>query len=109
MSAKRKKSAPISSRMDDAPEITARWAAEADLYSANTLVRRGRPKLADPKRLLSVRIRTSTIEAWKATGAGWQTRMTQLLESATPPKPAPVGRGAGASAAKAGRRKRPRG
>jgi uncharacterized protein (DUF4415 family) len=62
MSAKRRKSVRILSRTDDAPEITSRWAAEADLYNANKLVRRGRPKLEDPKRLLSIRIRASAPE-----------------------------------------------
>ncbi len=62
MSAKRRKSVRILSRTHDAPEITSRWAAEADLYNANKLVRRGRPKLEDPKRLLSIRIRASVPE-----------------------------------------------
>lgn len=100
MSAKRRKSVRISSQMDDAPEITTQWAAEADLYSARKLVRRGRPKIEDPKRLLSIRIRTSVIEAWKASGTGWQTRMSRVLESATPPTPRSVGRGAGRKTAR---------
>jgi uncharacterized protein (DUF4415 family) len=32
--------------------------------------RRGRPKLADPKRLLSIRVATSVIAAWKAQAKG---------------------------------------
>lgn len=38
-----------------------------------------RPKLSDPKRLLSIRVATSVIAAWKASGAGWQTRMAEVL------------------------------
>ena len=74
MNAKRKRSGRISSSTDEAPELTARWIAEADLRKGNKLIRRGRPKLTDPKRLLSIRVATSVIAAWKARGGGSQVK-----------------------------------
>ena len=84
MNAKRKRSGRISSSTDEAPEFTARWVVEADLRKGDTLIRRGRPKLADPKRLLSIRVATSVIAAWTASCAGWQTRMAEVLAKRAP-------------------------
>lgn len=83
MSAKRKTSGRISKR-DEAPEITDAWIQEADLRRGSKVVRRGRPPLANPRRLLSLRLPPDVIASWKATGPGWQTRMAELLERSTP-------------------------
>lgn len=69
---------------DETPEITDRWIAEADLMQGSTVVRRGRPPAADPKRLLSLRIPETVIARWKATGPGWQTRMADAIARAAP-------------------------
>jgi uncharacterized protein (DUF4415 family) len=84
MNVKRRKSAHTSSNADEAPEITDSWVAEADLRKGNKLIRRGRPKLANPKRLLSLRVSPNVIEGWKASGSGWQTRMVKVLERSMP-------------------------
>jgi uncharacterized protein (DUF4415 family) len=84
MSAKRKKSVRSSPSSDEVPEITERWIAGADLYRGNKLVRRGRPKLENPRKLLSIRLPPEVIANWKATGPGWQTRMAKVLERSTP-------------------------
>ncbi len=84
MNAKRKKSARISPKAADAPEITDAWLAGADQYEGKKLVRRGRPPLENPRRLLSLRLPPTTIEKWKATGPGWQTRMVKVLEQSAP-------------------------
>ena len=84
MSAKRKGSGRISSPADDPPQITDAWVAEADLYRGKRLVRRGRPKLAHPRALLSLRLPPDVIAAWKQSGPGWQTRMAAVLEKARP-------------------------
>lgn len=84
MNGKRRKSAHTSLRIDDAPAITDRWVAEADVYKGTKLLKRGRPKSPNPKQLLSIRIRSNVIAAWKSSGAGWQTRMAQTLERAMP-------------------------
>ena len=84
MNVKQKKSAPISRDSDTPPEITDDWIAGADLYHGDKLVRRGRPKLANPRQLLSLRLPPQIIARWKATGPGWQTRMAEALEKTAP-------------------------
>ncbi len=84
MSVKRKKSSHSSLEREDAPEITDEWITGADLFQGKKLVRRGRPKLENPRKLLSLRLPPEVIAKWKATGPGWQTRMAQVLERSTP-------------------------
>ena len=84
MSAKRKGSGRTSAVLSDAPEITDEWIAGADVYRGTKLVRRGRPKLQHPRRLLSLRLPPEVIANWKATGPGWQTRMAAVLEKSAP-------------------------
>ena len=83
MNVKQKNSGPTSDD-DSLPEITDDWVAEADLHHGNKLVRRGRPKLANPRQLLSLRLPPRVIARWKATGPGWQTRMAEVLEERAP-------------------------
>ena len=40
---------------------------------------RGRPKLANPKDLVSLRIDADVLAAFKSDGPGWQTRMNDVL------------------------------
>jgi uncharacterized protein (DUF4415 family) len=84
MNVKQKKSAPTSLEPDSLPEITDAWIAGADLYHGDKLVRRGRPKLGNPRQLLSLRLPPQIIARWKATGPGWQTRMAEALEKTAP-------------------------
>ena len=84
MNVKQKKSVPISRDSDTPPEITDAWIAGADLYHGDKLVRRGRPKLANPRQLLSLRLPPQIIARWKATGPGWQTRMAEKLTRSAP-------------------------
>ena len=84
MNVKQKKSGPTSPDPDALPEITDAWIAGADLYHGDTLVRRGRPKMANPRQLLSLRLPPQVIARWKATGPGWQTRMAEALEKTAP-------------------------
>lgn len=83
MSAKRKSSVRSSGK-DEAPEITDSWIQEADLRRGSEVVRRGRPRVENPKQLLSLRLPPAVIASWKATGPGWQTRMARVLESSAP-------------------------
>jgi len=64
---------------DDAPELTDAFFAAADEYVGDQLVRRGRPKADVTKLALTVRYDTDVVEAFKATGKGWQTRMNAAL------------------------------
>ena len=52
--------------------------------SAEALLRpRGRPKSANPKVAVSLRIPPQTLARWRATGPGWQTRMVEALDRAS--------------------------
>ena len=64
---------------DDAPPLTAEWFAGTDVYDGATLVRRGRPPLANRKRLVSLRLDPEVVEKLQATGPGWQTRANAVL------------------------------
>lgn len=73
-------------RYEDSPEMTARDFARAKpLRKAMPAVveamkrGRGRPKLANPKARISLRIDTDVIAAYRATGSGWQTRINEAL------------------------------
>jgi len=83
MNAKRNGSGRTSSR-DEAPEITDSWIEEADLRRGQKVVRRGRPRSANPKQLLSLMLPPEVIASWRATGPGWQTRMAEVIESSAP-------------------------
>jgi len=58
------------------------------MYSGDKLVRRGRPKMENPRQLLSLRLPPQVIARWKASGPGWQTRMAETLEKSAPKKQA---------------------
>jgi len=65
---------------DDAPEITERWVAEANLYRGKRLVRRGRPAGTSKKTQTTMRISNEVLRYFRATGRGWQTRMDEALK-----------------------------
>lgn len=69
---------------DEIPEITEEMLANANFYDGKKLVarrRKGRPVLAknETKELVSLRISKKTLEKFRATGKGWQTRIDQIL------------------------------
>lgn len=68
---------------DDAPELDAEWAKNAYLYEGDKMLRRGRgrPPLPDSAKKVPIKVRydQDIIEAFRATGPGWQTRMNQAL------------------------------
>ncbi len=66
---------------DDAPELTDAFFAEADELRGKRLIKRGRPRLAEPKVLLSVRYSADVVAFFRATGEGWQTRMNDVLKA----------------------------
>ena len=55
------------------PELTDEMLARA------TVSKGGRPVSTNPRKLISLRLPVDVIERWKATGAGWQTRMAERL------------------------------
>lgn len=86
-----KKQAKSKKALRKNPEWTAAMIAEArpakevlpKLFGTRTaaamLKPRGRPKSADSKVAISLRLRPETLARWKATGPGWQTRMAEVL------------------------------
>ncbi len=64
---------------DDAPELTDDFFERADEFIGDRLVRRGRPKAEITKQSLTVRYDQDVIQAFKATGKGWQSRMNNAL------------------------------
>lgn len=45
---------------------------------------RGRPAVANKKRVTTIRLDPDTLERWQATGKGWQTRASALLSKYAP-------------------------
>lgn len=65
--------------VDEAPELTDEFFERADEYVGDKLVRRGRPAAEHKKLMLTVRYDADVVDAFKATGRGWQTRMNDAL------------------------------
>jgi|TARA_R110000822_G_scaffold33443_4_gene95365 uncharacterized protein (DUF4415 family) len=73
------------------PEDLAEWTEDqfrrAALYKKGkllrpadgTLTRPGRPKLENPKQQVTLRLDKIVLEKFRATGAGWQTRINEEL------------------------------
>ena len=55
------------------PQLTEEMLARAKVNKG------GRPVSPNPRKLISLRLPADVIERWKATGAGWQTRMAERL------------------------------
>ena len=67
---------------DEAPELDAEWFANATMKEGGKVVRRGRPKSKNPKLLVSLRIDSEVVAAFKIKGVGWQSRMNAALRAA---------------------------
>jgi len=73
------------------PEDLAEWTEDqfrrAALYKKGklvrpadgTLTRPGRPQLKNPKQQVTLRLDQAVVEKFRATGAGWQTRINDAL------------------------------
>ena len=55
------------------PELT------DNMLARGTVNKGGRPKSANPRKLISLRLPEDVIQRWRATGPGWQTRMADRL------------------------------
>jgi uncharacterized protein (DUF4415 family) len=74
---------------DDIPEMTeANFARAKPMRNVMPKVveamkrGRGRPKLAEPKARVSLRLDSAVVAAYKATGEGWQSRINDTLAHA---------------------------
>jgi len=65
---------------DDAPELSDAFFEQADEFVGERLVKRGRPRAESRKVQLTVRYDAEVVEAFRATGAGWQARMNDALK-----------------------------
>ena len=63
---------------EDLPELT------DDMFARGKVNKGGRPRADDPKKLISIRLPETTIQKWRATGPGWQTRMAERLARVVP-------------------------
>ena len=67
------------SEYKELPELT-------DEMLARAVVKKGgRPRSANPRQLISLRLPAEVVERWRATGPGWQTRMAERLAMAPVP------------------------
>ena len=61
---------------DEAPDLSqGAWPAKM----AKARVRRGRPRIANPRVSTTIRLSPEVIDHFKADGAGWQTRINDAL------------------------------
>ena len=61
------------SEYQELPELTEEMLARA------TVNKGGRPRSANPRQLISLRLPAEVVARWRATGPGWQTRMAERL------------------------------
>jgi uncharacterized protein (DUF4415 family) len=66
---------------DDAPELDDDWFDRAELRIGDVVIRRGRPPGSDKKQI-SLRVDKAVIEAFRAQGPGWQSRINEALRKA---------------------------
>jgi uncharacterized protein (DUF4415 family) len=66
---------------DDAPELDDDWFDRAEIRIGDKVIRRGRPP-GSTKRLVSLRLDKAVLDAFRATGPGWQSRINQALRKA---------------------------
>lgn len=73
---------------DDAPELGDEFFSRAEVRKGNevirpatgTLTKRGRPKADDPKQQVTLRLDRHVLEAFRALGPGWQSRINDELK-----------------------------
>jgi uncharacterized protein (DUF4415 family) len=75
---------------DDAPELTDDFFERAEIRKGDkilrpaqgTLTKRGRPKLENPKRQVTIRLDSDVIDRLRLSGPGWQSRVNEILRKA---------------------------
>jgi len=81
MTAKKRSTPATWNDPDDAPELTAEFFKAADLYEGTQLKARGRPKAANTKEPVKLRLDADVLAALRASGEGWQTRINDTLRA----------------------------
>jgi len=90
MREKAKSTVPTWTDSDDAPELSDDFFERAELKDGDrvlrpadgTLTRRGRPKLENPKRQVTIRLDSDLIDRLRQSGPGWQSRVNEILRKA---------------------------
>jgi uncharacterized protein (DUF4415 family) len=77
---------------DDGPRLTVAMVKRGQLSKGRQLVRpasgvlvndrRGRPRMANPKQAIKLRLDADILTHFRATGPGWQTRLNAALRKA---------------------------
>lgn len=75
---------------DDAPEWSTEAFDRAEIRrgeqlvrpATGTLAKRGRPKLEQPKKQVTLRLDQDVIDRLRAEGPGWQSRINEILKKA---------------------------
>lgn len=78
---------------DDGPEWTEEHFQRAAFYRCGKLIRPatgtytkpGRPKLANPKRQVTLRLDGDLLDRLRESGPGWQSRINEILRNAVKP------------------------
>jgi uncharacterized protein (DUF4415 family) len=64
---------------EDIPELSEEWFAKATFQINGVPVPRGRPRSANPKQHVNLRLDPDVLEYFQAGGVGWQTRINAAL------------------------------
>ena len=64
---------------EDIPELTDEFFDRAEIRHGDKIIRRGRPPLDLPKKLVSLRLDQDVIDAFRAGGPTWQSRINAAL------------------------------
>lgn len=62
------------------PEVSGEEFSRAKPHIGGVEVGRGRPKLADPKEHVNLRLSRRVLDHFRHQGRGWQTRISEILE-----------------------------
>lgn len=65
---------------EELPELT------DELLPQLVVKKGGRPRSANPRQLISLRLPPEVIARWRATGPGWQSRMAEKLSKVSVPR-----------------------
>jgi uncharacterized protein (DUF4415 family) len=68
---------------DEIPHLDREWFERAEIREGGRLIRAGRPagrpKKADPKEAVSIRLDPEVVAHFRASGRGWQSRINAAL------------------------------
>lgn len=82
----RKRSKPLTNAAGEVRELTsadmARFKPAREVLPADLMKTLGRPVSSNPRQLVSIRLPADVLAKWKATGPGWQTRLSKIIERA---------------------------